>query len=72
MCNTSEFCWYWLSTKLNETKTTSSTSRLGMFSPFFVFSVSYFVLPNNFIVSDVFSSSLYQSFVLNTDLLICY
>ena len=35
--NTSEFCWYWLSAKLQWTKTTWIISRLGIFSSFFVF-----------------------------------
>ena len=32
--NTSDFCWYWLCTKLHYTKTTSNTLRLGIFSAF--------------------------------------
>ena len=32
--NTSDFCWYWLSTKLHWTKTSSAASRNGIFSPF--------------------------------------
>ena len=68
--NTSEFCWYWLSTKLQWTKTASTTSRLGTFSPFFVLSINFFVLPNNFVVSGVCNSSFYPSFILNTSLLL--
>ena len=46
------------------------TLWLGMFSPFFVLSINYFVLPSNFIISGVCNSSLYPSFILNTKLLL--
>ena len=41
-----------------------------LFLPSFVLSVNFFVLTNNFIVSGHFNSSLYPSFILNTDLLL--
>ena len=59
MYDTSDFCWYCLSTKLHWTKTTLTTSRLGTFSPFFVSFIIFLELPNNFIVSGVFNSILY-------------
>ena len=34
--NISNFCWFWLTSKLHCGKITSNTSRLGTFSPFFV------------------------------------
>ena len=44
-------CYTVLSTKLRWTKTTSYTSILGTYYPFFLFCISiFFVLPNNFIV----------------------
>ena len=44
-------CYTVLSTKLHWTKTTSYTSILGTYYPFFLFCISiFFVLPNNFIV----------------------
>ena len=58
--NTLDFCCYWLSTKLHCTETISNTSRLGTFSPFFVLSINFFVLPNNFIVSGVWIYCLYS------------
>ena len=45
-------------------ETTSATPRLGTFSPFFVLSVKFFVLPNIFIVSGAYDSSLNSSFFL--------
>ena len=84
--NTSDYCWYWLSTKIHWTKTTSTTSRIGTFSTFFVFSINCIVLPLDIwyydihwypsrycgpsISSGVCSSSLYPPFVLNTNLLL--
>ena len=50
---------------LNET--TSTTSRLGAFSPIFVLSISFFVPPHNFVVSGAFNSSLHPFFILNTN-----
>ena len=38
-----------------------------MFSPFLVLSIDLFVLQNNFIVSGVYNSNLYPSFILNTE-----
>ena len=43
---------------------------LVTFSPFFVLSINFFVLPNNFMDSNVCNSSLYPSFVLDTNLLL--
>ena len=62
------FFWYWLFTKLNCTKTTTTTLRLCTFSPFFVLSI--FCSPNIFMVPGVRNSNLYPSFVLNTYLLL--
>ena len=70
MYNTADFYWYCSSTRLHWTKTTSATSRVGIISPSFVLSIKFPVLPYNFIVEGVFNSSLYQSFVLNTNLLL--
>ena len=58
------------STKLHWTKTTSTTSSLGAFSPFFVWPINFFVLPDNFTVSGVCNSDLYQTFIFNTNLLL--
>ena len=51
-------------------KTTLTTSKLGTFSPSFVLSINYFVLPNNFIVLGVCNYSLHLSFILDTNLLL--
>ena len=56
--NTSDSCWYWSSTKLHWTKTTLTTSRLGGFSPFFIFSINFSVLSNNFIFVILFNIHL--------------
>ena len=68
--NTWDFCWYWLSIKLNWSKTTSTTLRLGTFSKFYILSINFFALLNNFIISAVCNSILYPSFVLKTNLLL--
>ena len=63
--NISDFCWYWLSTNLHCSKFTWATSRFGPFSPSFVLSIIFFVLPTYFIVQSVCNSSFYPSFNLN-------
>ena len=70
MYNTADFYYYCSSTRLHCTKTSSATSSVGIISPSFVLSIKFPVLPYNFIVEGVFNSSLYQSFVLNTNLLL--
>ena len=50
-------------------ETTSATPRLGTFSPFSVLSINFFVLPNIFIVSGFYDSSLNPSFLFNISLL---
>ena len=62
--NTSGFCWYCLFT-IYWTKTTSTPLRRGVFSPFFLFSIIFLCCQ---IVSGVFNSRLYPSFILNTNL----
>ena len=51
------------------TEATLTTSRLSKFLHF-LFCKSFFVLPNNLMVKDVCSSSLYLYFILNTNLLL--
>ena len=67
---TLDFCWYWSSTKLHWTKSTSTKSRTGTFSPSFILHINFFVLPNNFMASGVCNSSLYPSFILDSSLLL--
>ena len=52
------------------TKTASITSKRDIFSSFFVLIINIFVLPNNFMVVDVYNSSLYPSFILNANVLL--
>ena len=65
--NTPEFCWYWLSNKLHWTKT---ISRLITFSHSLFCQFIFLCYQNNFMVSGVHNSSLYLSFILNTNLLL--
>ena len=44
-------CWYWLSTKMYCTKTTSMTTRVVHFQQFLFCLLVFFVLPDNFNVS---------------------
>ena len=60
---------YWASVYITpqtfvDIETTSATPRLGTFSPFFVLPINFFVLPNIFIVSGFYDSSLNPSFFL--------
>ena len=66
---TSDFRWYWLSSKWFKTKATLTTSRLIKFLHF-LFCKLFLVLPNNLMVKDFCSSSLYLYFILNTNLLL--
>ena len=51
-------------TKLHCTKTTSTVPSLSTISPSLLFSITFFELPNNCIVSSVDNSSLYPVFIL--------
>ena len=54
--NTFDACWELFLIKLQWTNTTSTDSNLGTFSPFLLLSTNFFVLPNNFILSEVNNS----------------
>ena len=61
-------CWLSLLTTSQWTNSTSVISRCGTFSPFLSFVILFSALPSSFIVSDVKSSRLYPSLILNVTL----
>ena len=68
--NTFDTCWYLLLTRLQSTRATSTDSNCGTSSPSLFWPTSFFVLPNNLIVSGDNNSCLYPVFTLKAILLL--